>query len=62
MTQLGVNEFILGFDPDDAGRRATEKLKKALRSVAIVWSFDGIPEGKDINDLTEDEFNQLELI
>lgn len=62
LKQLGVNEFILGFDPDDAGRRATEKLKKALRSVAIVWSFDGIPEGKDINDLTEEEFNQLDLI
>lgn len=71
LKQLGVNEFILGFDPDEAGMRATEKLKKALHSIAIVWTLTGFPpknpddltEGyKDINDLTEDEFNALEMV
>lgn len=62
LKQLGVREFVLGFDPDDAGRRATNKLKKALRDVAIVWSLEGIPETKDINDLSEFEFNSLQLI
>lgn len=61
LKELGVQEFILAFDPDDAGRRATNKLKKALKSVAIVWSFVGIPPGKDINDLTKEEFDALTL-
>ena len=62
LKELGVNEFILAFDPDEAGKRATAKLKKALHSIAIVWSFEGIPEGKDINDLTKKEFDALELV
>lgn len=62
LRQLGVKEFILAFDPDEAGRRATNKLKKALKDVAIVWSFEGIPEGKDVNDLTYQEFWNLRLV
>ena len=61
LKQLGVREFILALDPDDAGQRGTEKLKKALRSVAIVYTVSGIPAGKDLNDLTEEEYNQLQL-
>lgn len=61
LKELGVQEFILAFDPDEAGQRATAKLKKALKGVAIVWSFVGIPAGKDINDLTKEEFDSLEL-
>lgn len=61
LKELGVTEFILGLDPDEAGRKGTAKLKKALSSVAIVWEYENIPEGKDINDLTEEEFNALTL-
>lgn len=53
---LGASEFILGFDPDAAGDAATRKLKRALRSVAIVRALRDIPEGKDINDLSKSEF------
>lgn len=61
LKQLGSREFILALDPDDAGQRGTEKLKKALRSVAIVYTVSGIPAGKDLNDLTEEEYDQLQL-
>lgn len=61
LKELGVQEFILAFDPDEAGQRATAKLKRALKSVAIVWSFVGIPAGKDINNLSKEEFDKLEL-
>lgn len=61
LKELGVSEFILALDPDDAGRRGTERLKNALRSSALVYEFVGIPSGKDINDLTEDEFNALDI-
>lgn len=52
---LGVSEFVLGLDPDEAGERGCSKLKKALSSVAFVRRMP-IPEGKDINDLTKEEF------
>lgn len=62
LKRLGVREFIIGLDPDEAGRRGTEKLKKALNRVAFVWEFEGISEGKDINDLTYDEYWNLNLV
>lgn len=62
LRELGIKEFITAFDPDEAGHRATQKLKKALKDVAIVWSFDGIPSGKDINDLTYEEYKSLSLV
>lgn len=51
LMRLGVQEFVLCLDPDEAGRRGTAKLKKALRSVALVWVMT-LPEGKDVNDLS----------
>ena len=62
LKRLGVREFILGLDPDEAGKKGTKRLKRALKEVAIVWEFDGIPEGKDINDLTKEEFDALNLV
>lgn len=62
LRHLGISSYILGFDPDEAGRRATNKLKHALKDVAIVWAYEGIPEGKDINDLSEEEFKSLKLV
>ena len=59
LKSLGVEEYILGLDPDDAGDRASNKLKSALKSTAIVRRLIDIPAGKDINDLTEDEFNSI---
>ena len=52
---LGVKEFVLGLDPDEAGDRGCKKLKAVLKSVAIVRRMN-IPSGKDINDLSYDEF------
>ena len=56
LKHLGVSEYILGFDPDDAGKVATRKIKKALKSISIVRCLNDIPSGKDINDLSESEF------
>lgn len=58
LKELGVREFVLCFDGDDAGRRATKKFKNALKSVAIVWEVT-MPEGKDLNDCTKQEFDLL---
>lgn len=59
LKRLGVSEFVIGTDPDEAGDRAAQKLKNELKHVAIVRRMNDIPPGKDINDLTEDEFHQI---
>lgn len=58
LRQLGVPEFVLCLDGDDAGQRGMSKLKKALKSVAIVWTIK-MPPDKDINDCTKEEFDAL---
>lgn len=62
LKRLGADEIILALDPDEAGDRGRTKLKKALRKHSIVWELSGIEPGKDINDLTKEEFDALELI
>ncbi len=62
LKELGVHEFILAFDPDEAGKKAAQKLKHNLKSNAFIWEFDGIPVGKDINNLSKEEFDALNLI
>lgn len=56
LRQLGVKEFVIGTDPDDAGNKCATKLKRALKDVAIVRRMNDIPAGKDINDLSYEEF------
>ena len=58
LKQLGVQEFILCLDGDEAGQRGAAKLKKALSKVAIVWTVH-MPADKDANDCkTKEEFDQ----
>ena len=52
---LGVSEFVIGTDNDEAGDKGATRIKKALSQVAIIRRMH-LPTGKDINDLTKDEF------
>lgn len=61
LMKLPCRKFIMALDGDDAGKRATVRLKKALGKGKLVTSFI-IPDGKDVNDLTFDEFKNLEEI
>ena len=51
-------KYILALDPDKAGNLGREKIKKALHNKYVRDLI--IPEGKDINDLTYEEFIALE--
>ena len=55
LKRLGAASFVLCLDNDEAGRKGTERLKKALSKNAIVWTMT-VPEGKDVNDLEYEEF------
>ena len=58
LKKLNIRKYILALDPDEAGIKGTLKLKKALQDKKIITQYR-IPIGKDINDLTEEEFKNL---
>lgn len=58
LRELGVAEFILCMDGDDAGYRASSKIKRQLQDCAIVWTVRMTP-GKDVNDCSREEFEKL---
>lgn len=58
LKQLNCRKFILALDPDDAGNRGRIKLRKNLEKYKIITELE-IPIGKDINDLSKKEFENL---
>lgn len=58
LAKLPCRELVIGLDPDSAGFKAGQKLKEKLRGRKII-SFLDVPQGKDINDLSVEEFNKL---
>lgn len=50
LRRLGYRTFYLALDPDQPGKRGTEKLKEALINTGFIYTVD-LPEGRDINDL-----------
>ena len=57
LRRLGVQSYVICLDNDAAGRRGAAKVKKALTNNSIVWTMQ-VPEGKDVNDCTYEEFIQ----
>ena len=55
LNKLPVREYILAFDPDEAGRRAAERFKKNVQG-KIIREVQYQEPDKDINDLQEDFF------
>lgn len=58
LKRSGIRSFVLAFDGDGAGKKATCKFKKALSDFAVVTEMQ-LPEKKDINDLSKEEFDNL---
>lgn len=58
LKSLPCRKFILALDPDEAGKRGAAKLRKYLSPYKIITEYE-IPVGKDINDLTKEEFKNL---
>ena len=59
LNKLPVREYILAFDPDEAGRKATERFKKNVHGRIIKELV--YPDNRDINDLQE-EFLTCKII
>ena len=58
LKSLPQRKIILALDGDSAGYKGTKKIYKALKDFKIV-SILKVPEGKDINDLSKEEFEAL---
>lgn len=58
INELPFRTIHLCLDGDMAGRHGTEKLLKIIKNGVLVYNHV-LPDGKDVNDLTENEFNQL---
>ena len=52
LNKLPVREYILAFDPDEAGRKATQRFKQNVKG-KIIKEIIYEEDGKDINDLQE---------
>jgi DNA primase len=61
LKKSNVRKFITAFDGDEAGVKATERFKKEVGESKLVTSYL-IPKDKDINDLSKEEFDNLEEI
>ena len=59
LNKLPVREYILAFDPDDAGRKATERFRKNVHGKIIKELV--YPDNRDINDLQE-EFLSCKIV
>ncbi len=59
LNKLPVREYILAFDPDEAGRKATKRFRKNVRGKIIKELV--YPDNRDINELQE-EFLSCKII
>lgn len=59
LNRLPVREYILAFDPDEAGKKATERFRKNVHGKIIKELV--YPDNRDINDLQE-EFLKCKII
>lgn len=58
LNRSGIRYYILCFDGDEAGAKGTSKFLKNIRKDVFV-DVVRMPAGKDVNDLSKDEFLQV---
>ena len=63
LSQITCYGYVLCLDPDEAGRNGIKKLiayllKKHKRNIYVAL----MPDNKDVNDLTKEEFDQVQVV
>ena len=60
LRKSGIRNYILCFDGDAAGKKGELRFKQNLGNDIII-SVKHLPIGKDVNDLTKEELDNLEI-
>ena len=58
LQQSGIRNFVLAFDPDDAGDKGAERFKEKLGNSVLITKIN-LPLGKDVNDLSDEEIKKI---
>ena len=58
LNRSGIRKYYLCFDGDDAGKKGARRFIQNINKDAIVVELN-IPLGKDVNDLTKEEFEKI---
>lgn len=61
LNKSGIRNYYLCFDGDDAGDKGTQNFIKNIRKDVLI-NIIKIPKGKDVNDLSLEEFQKLPII
>lgn len=61
LNSSNIRHYYLAFDGDSAGDRGIKRFLSNIRKDVFV-DIILIPRGKDVNDLTEEEFNNLQIV
>ena len=60
LNKSGIEHYILALDADNAGYKGIRRFYKYIRKDVIIDVVE-IPKGKDVNDLTKEEFDNLPI-
>lgn len=60
LNRSGIRNYILCFDGDEAGENGAKRFRENINNECFV-SVKHLPKGKDVNDLTKNEFDSLEM-
>lgn len=60
LNKSGIEHYYLALDADAAGYKGIRRFYKYIRKDVFIDVIE-IPKGKDVNDLTEEEFNNLKI-
>lgn len=58
LNSTDILHYVLCYDPDPAGRKGEQRFKDLINKHTFI-DVVHFPDGKDINDLTKDEFDKL---
>lgn len=61
LNKCGIRNYILCFDGDSAGDKGKDRFLRNIRKDVLV-SYKKIPQGKDVNDLTKEQFEKIDEI
>ena len=61
LNKCPIRNYILCFDGDEAGDKGIKRFQTNIRKDVMI-SQKVIPRGKDVNDLSKEEFDNLKII